>query len=70
MISNEFQNEMVDYTHITTYSDDEMNIMKDIINIIDNTGEDEYFECLTRKPINDDLKFIRIVLNKNSEFYT
>jgi hypothetical protein len=70
MTSNKFQNEMVDYTHITTYSDDEMNIMKDIINIIDNTGEAEYFECLIRKPINDNLKFIRIVLNKNSEFYT
>jgi hypothetical protein len=66
----EFQNEAIDYTYTSLYSQDEMNIMMDIIHIIDITEEDLHFEYLIRKPVNDDLKYIQIILTKNSKLYT
>jgi hypothetical protein len=66
----EFQNETIDYTYTSSYSRDEMNIMMDIIHIIDITDEDLNFEYLIRKPVIDDLKYIQIILTKNSKLYT
>ncbi len=40
----------------------------DIVCIIDTTDEDVTYEYLIRKPVIDDLKYIQIVLTRNSEF--